>query len=200
MPLLLNDGKVREAAEISYRAIAGDSMLPIDEPVVAEAIREDVRETRDYARAIAAFTRGSGFAWDERGNPRLPERAGSKVMFVALADVMMLAGQTVQATSLLEAVLADMKHEAEDLGRSDRWFALEKPVALILLGRRTEALDELLRDDQMPRRPADWWFNIQRDPVIITLRDEPRFRALSAALEESVRRERQRYVTMHPAP
>ena len=200
VPLLLNDGKVREAAEISYRAIADDSMLPIDEPVAAEAIREDVRKTRDYARAIAAFTRGSGFAWDERGNPRLPERAGSKVMFVALADVMMLAGQTVQATSLLEAVLADMKYEAEDLERSDRWFALEKPVALILLGRRTEALDELLRDDQMARRPADWWFNIQRDPVIITLRDEPRFRALSAALEESVRRERQRYVTMHPTP
>ena len=60
VPLLLSDGKVREAAEITYRAIADDSILPIDEPVGAEAIREDVRETRDYARAIAAFTRWSG--------------------------------------------------------------------------------------------------------------------------------------------
>ena len=201
VPLLLNDGKVREAAEISYRAIADDSMLPIDEPVVAEAIRG--RRPRD-ARLCACDSSVHARVRICLGRARQPaparERAGSKVMFVALADVMMLAGQTVQATSLLEAVLADMKHEAEDLERSDRWFALEKPVALILLGRRTEALDDFLRDDQMPRRPADWWFNIQRDPVIITLRDEPRFRALSAALEESVRRERQRYVTMHPAP
>jgi len=106
----------------------------------------------------------------------------------------------VQATSLLEAVLADMRYEAEDLGRSDKWFTWEKPVALILLGRRTEALDELQRNDQIPRRTADWWHFFQRDPVIITLRDEPRFRAISAAFEERVRRERERYVTMHPAP
>jgi len=31
VPLLINDGKLREAAEISYRAIADDSILPIDE-------------------------------------------------------------------------------------------------------------------------------------------------------------------------
>ena len=200
VPLLLSDGKVREAAEISFRAIAADSILRIDEAIVSEAIREDVRGTRDYARAIASFTRWSGVGWDEHGNPRLPDRAGPKVTIVGLADVMMLAGQRAQATRLLEAVLADMKYEAEDLERSDQWFVWEKPVALILLGRRTEALNDLQRDDHMAPRTADWWYYFQRDPVIITLRDEPRFRAISAVLEERVRRERQRYVTMHPAP
>jgi hypothetical protein len=54
------------------------------------------------------------------------------VTIVGLADVMMLAGQHAQATRLLEAMLADMKYEAEDLERSDQWFVWDKPVALIL--------------------------------------------------------------------
>jgi len=195
--LLLGDGHVHEAAEVGYRAIESDSLLELDEPLVVSSIREEARRTHDYARAIAALTKSSGLTWDEQGAPRLRARFGSKFKVVALADVMMLAGQTPQARRLVDALLADIKLE-EDLGRSARWYVWTTPQALMLLGRRAEALSNLEREDLLPARISDGWYFLQRDPILTGLRDEPRFQKIAAEVTRRERWERERYIAMHP--
>jgi hypothetical protein len=63
VPLLLNDGKVREAAEISYRAIAADSVLPIDEPVE----RRRSAKTSADARLCACDSSVHALVWRRLG-------------------------------------------------------------------------------------------------------------------------------------
>jgi hypothetical protein len=91
-----------------------------------------------------------------------------------------------------------MKYEADDLERSDLWFLWSKPVALMLLGRRADALAELERKDLLPRRVSDSWYFLERDPVITGLRNEPGFQKVVAESARRARWERERYVAMHP--
>jgi TolB-like protein/DNA-binding winged helix-turn-helix (wHTH) protein len=195
LAVLLQRGEVRVAAEIAYRAIAADAVMPIDEPVIVGAIRLDVRETRDYPRAIEAFRRNARIGDD--GNPRLPGGAGVKISIVGLADALLLAGRRDEATQLLTRLLADMRYESSELGRSERWFIWAKPLALLLLDRRDEALAELERAELGPHRVSDTWFYLQRDPVFARLKDEPRFQVVVADLQQAAERERERFVAMN---
>jgi TolB-like protein/DNA-binding winged helix-turn-helix (wHTH) protein/tetratricopeptide (TPR) repeat protein len=200
IPLLLRSGQARMAAEVGYRAIAADALFPIDEPVVVSSIRLAVRETHDYSRAIEALRRNAGIRVDGKGDLHLSDQAGMKVSAVGLADVLMLAGRRDEARRLLERLLADMRYEAVELGRTDRWFGWTKPLALLLLDRRDEALAELERADLRGQRVCEAWFYFNFDPVFAPLHAEPRFRVIRAELEQLAQRERERYLAMNGRP
>jgi TolB-like protein/DNA-binding winged helix-turn-helix (wHTH) protein/Tfp pilus assembly protein PilF len=195
--LLLREGRSREAAEIGYRAIAADAVFPIDEPVIVNAIRLDVRETHDYPRAIDALRRSARIRTDRDGDLHLSDEAGMKISAVGLADVLMLAGRRDEAKRLLGQILTDMRYESVQLGRTGRWFAWTKPLVLLLLDRRDEALAELERADLRGQRTCEAWFYFDHDPVFARLKDEPRFRAMRSDFRQLAERERQRYVAMN---
>jgi adenylate cyclase len=190
VPLLMREGNTVSAAAIGYQALADDAVLAIDEPMVVEAIRQEARRTRDFARAIATLESAAGVSWGPDGRPRLRDRAGLKISTVALADMLACAGQRERAQHLLNALLADMDYEARVLGRGDRWFAWSKPLALALLEQPDASLAELERDDLMAQRVMDAWYYGGRDPAFDSLRRDPRFEAITRKLAAYLEAER----------
>jgi hypothetical protein len=189
---------VRSAAEIAYQAIAADAVFPIDEPMAVNAIREDVRRSREFSRAIAALEKLARVTWKPTGEPQLSGLAGQKFSAVALADVLMCAGQRERAERLLALLLADMDYESKTLGRGDSWQSWSKAVALALLGRREAFLAEIERPELLSWRTSNSWYFLDRDPVLKPFVGEPRFAAVRKEIAARLEAERTRYVAMNP--
>ena len=62
--------------------------------------------------------------------------------------------------------------------------------ALMLLGRRDEALRDLAAGFAVDRDHAEWWYTIERDPVYDEVRETAEFRALAADARRFAARER----------
>jgi predicted Zn-dependent protease len=62
--------------------------------------------------------------------------------------------------------------------------------ALMLLGRREEALRDLAAGFAVDHDHAEWWYTIERDPVFNEVRDTPEFSALAADAKRHAARER----------
>ena len=102
---------------------------------------------------------------------------GSFRAWVLLAHLQLVQGNTARANQVLESVIAwiDADHKYGPV-----FNRRTRAQALMLLGRREEALLELAASFGVDRDYVEWWYAIERDPVWNDVRDTPQFRALAA--------------------
>jgi TolB-like protein/DNA-binding winged helix-turn-helix (wHTH) protein/cytochrome c-type biogenesis protein CcmH/NrfG len=192
IPLDLYAHEWRRAGEAAYAAVDSETNSAFDEPMIAAAIRLHARATRDYARAIDELESLAGVSWDSEGRAMLPESLDLKAFPIALANVLQLSGDDVRARSVLEATLAAMDHEANELGRGDLWYLHQRPIALALLGRKDAAIDALRVALEREVAPEDSWLYLEIEPTVATLVDDPRFIELRNAVRASVADQKRR--------
>jgi predicted Zn-dependent protease len=104
-----------------------------------------------------------------------------------LAHLQLVQGNTARANQVLESVIAWI--DADD--KFGPVFNLRtRAQALMLLGRREEALKDLAAGFAVDRDHTEWWYTIERDPVYDEVRETPEFRALAADARRFAARER----------
>jgi TolB-like protein/DNA-binding winged helix-turn-helix (wHTH) protein/tetratricopeptide (TPR) repeat protein len=147
------------------------------------ALRDAALRTGDYADAERMLCEEFGMAlqgpvevtlWNFRA-------------WVLLAHLQLAQGRKADAQRILDAVIAWID--------ADRIFG---PVynqrthaqALMLLGRRDDALRALGTSFQVDRDHVDWWYTLEHDPVFDEVRDTPEFQALAPDVRRFVARER----------
>jgi predicted Zn-dependent protease len=96
-------------------------------------------------------------------------------------------GNTAWAKEILEAVIAwvDADDKYGPVGN-----LRTRSQALMLLGRREEALKDLAAGFAVDHDHTEWWYTIERDPVYDEVRDTAEFRALAADAQRFEARER----------
>jgi tetratricopeptide (TPR) repeat protein len=107
--------------------------------------------------------------------------------WVLLAHLQLAQGRKADAERMLAAVIAWVD--------ADRIFGpvynqRTRAQALMLLGRRDDALHALATSFHVDRDHVDWWYTLERDPVFDEVRDTPEFEALAADTQKFVARER----------
>lgn len=141
--LLMHEGDWRQAGELAYESLVREreSVSGTDMLMIVSAIRMHARATDEFERARAALQEASGVSWDSAGRATLPQE-GSPVRAAAigLADVLLASGQERQGRQLLATILARMRHEVRELGRSEFWYQLYHPTALALSGQDDAAM------------------------------------------------------------
>jgi transcriptional activator of cad operon len=137
---------------------------------LAEAVRDEVMETHQYASALGALDiifRGYTF----------PPPGACKVQLLS-AHVLMLSGDTRKAETEARDLLTMLDNEA--VGRPPHWFARERASAYMLLGDREHAIAEL-QESQKRDNFVRWWYTGEFDPLFAPLHGDPRFQLLVAA-------------------
>ena len=196
---LVLQGNWRQAAEVSYAAIADGTMNDASEPIAVFAIRMDAHRTGDYGRARAAFEHICKVTWSANGVPTLPPQMGFAYASVAAGDMLISSGQRDRGMRLLRASLADIDYVTRDLKRSETWYFIDRATALALLGDRKGALAALHKAVGVPRdvvaRPTGGyittWALLPVDPAFDFLRGDAEFQALMRAIPDKVAHERQ---------
>jgi tetratricopeptide (TPR) repeat protein len=107
--------------------------------------------------------------------------------WVLLAHLQLAQGREADAQRMLAAVIEWID--------ADRIFGpvfnqRTRAQALMLLGRRDEALQALATSFLIDRDHLEWWYTLERDPVWNEVRDTPEFQALVADVRRFVARER----------
>jgi TolB-like protein/DNA-binding winged helix-turn-helix (wHTH) protein len=112
---------------------------------------------------------------------------------VFLSQLLAAAGQAQQAVDMRRAAAAwNDAHEAK-LGEV---YAVRLRAAILLLdGKQDAALIELA-DSFKKADYENWWYTLKTDPLWMPLHEDPRFRAISAAVERHVTAEREQLETL----
>lgn len=149
----------------------------------AEALRDAALQGGDAGAALTLLARRYDLPADG------PDRIGLRNFrnAVQVAHLLQLQGRGERAQALLGAVIAWID--------ADRKFGTvykrrTRAEALMLLGRRDEALRELAASFQVDRDHTEWWYTLERNPVWVPVHDEPVFRTLHADVRAFVARER----------
>jgi predicted Zn-dependent protease len=148
-----------------------------------EAHRDMALRTRNYASAEDLFCRRHNLCKDK------PLEVGLFSFRAAtqLAHLQLVQGNTAWATEILEAVIAWV--DADD--KYGPVFNLRtRAQALMLLGRRDEALRDLARGLTVDHDHTVWWYTFERDPVFDEVRETEEFRKLAADARRFAARER----------
>ena len=104
-----------------------------------------------------------------------------------LAHLQLMQGNTARADQVLQSVIAWI--DAED--KYGPVFNLRtRAQALMMLGRREEALRDLAASFAVDHDIVQWWYAIERDPLWNDVRETAEFRALAAGARRVVDRER----------
>ena len=127
LTLWILQGNWRQAAEVSYAAMADDTMMLASEPQAVFALRMDAHRTRDFDRARAAFERMCGVTWSTSGVPTLPPQMGFGYASVGVGDMLIASGDRARGERILRASLADMDHVVHDLKRSETGMSSTGP-------------------------------------------------------------------------
>jgi TolB-like protein/DNA-binding winged helix-turn-helix (wHTH) protein/tetratricopeptide (TPR) repeat protein len=180
IPMLAYAREWRRAGEVAYASIADQLVTPIDESIVVLSIRRHARLTGQYARAVTAMESLSGVRWTADDEPLVPERPGTRISTVGLADMLQLNGETERAQRLLQAVIARLRDELRAGQRSELWYSGAMSIALALSGDQETALAWLERGLASGRNNGEL---LAAEPAFDGLRDNPRF----VKLLESVR-------------
>jgi TolB-like protein/Tfp pilus assembly protein PilF len=169
----------RAAGELAYASLARRTSSPVDMRYDVAAIRMHARATGDFERARATLEEASGVSWDAAGNPLLPQE-GSAVRDAAigLADILLAGGQDRLGRRLLATILARMRHEVGEEGRSEWWYFIWHPVALALNGERDAAIAMLERAFASNSALTAPWYWSEVEPAFAALRQDRRFQAL----------------------
>jgi len=149
----------------------------------AEALRDMALHTRDYAAAEDLLCRRYYLCKDKP----LEVGVGTVRAATQLAHLQLVQGNTAWAKEILEAVIAWV--DADD--KYGPVFNLRtRAQALMLLGRRDEALKDLAAGFAVDHDHCEWWYTIERDPVFDEVRETAEFRALAADARRHAARER----------
>jgi TolB-like protein/DNA-binding winged helix-turn-helix (wHTH) protein/tetratricopeptide (TPR) repeat protein len=156
----------------------------------AEALRDMALRTHDYASAEDLFCKRYLVCKDRRV-VQVPDVAGVDLgnfrVWGLLAHLQLEQGNTAWAKETLEAVIAWI--DADD--KYGPVFNLRtRAQALMLLGRREEALRDLAAGFAVDHDHTQWWYTIERDPVYDEVRETAEFRALAADAQRFVAREK----------
>ena len=187
--VLIDVGNWRQAAEISYAALADGTMTPYSEPEAVLALRLDAHRTREYGRTRAALERICGVTWSAGGIPTLPPQTGFGYASVGVGDMLIASGERARGERLLRASLADMGHVAHDFKRGEFWYVIDHATALALLGERKAALAALHK--AVDEGYIVTWSLIEVDPAFDALRGDPEFQTLMRAIKAKQAHERQ---------
>jgi len=104
-----------------------------------------------------------------------------------LAHLQLMQGNTARADQVLQSVIAWI--DADD--KYGPVFNLRtRAQALMMLGRREEALRDLAASFAVDHDIVQWWYAIERDPLWNDVRETAEFRALAADARRVVARER----------
>jgi tetratricopeptide (TPR) repeat protein len=192
IPILIDRRDWVRAGEVAYRALQQRTTSPSARWYACSAIRMHARTTGDYTRAAAALEAESGITWDANGNPVIPDQpTGVRDPAIALADVLIQAGQEKRGRRLLAAILARMRHETGELGRAEYWYVHFHPAALAMNGERDAAIDMLERSMAQSAKPViAWWQLFEIEPAFATLREDPRFEAFRAKVRAHIAAQR----------
>jgi TolB-like protein/DNA-binding winged helix-turn-helix (wHTH) protein len=156
----------------------------------AEALRDMALRTHDYAAAEDLFCKRYYTCTDGRDAP-LPDVADVGVghfrVWPLLAHLQLVQGNAAWAKEKLQEVVAWI--DADD--KYGPVFNLRtRAQAMMLLGRREEALRNLAAAFAVDRDHTEWWYTIERDPVFEEVRETPEFRALAVDARRHAARER----------
>jgi transcriptional activator of cad operon len=155
-----------------------------------QALRDMALRTHDYASAENLFCKRYYVCKDRRDAP-LPDvvdvGVGNFRVWGLLAHLQLVQGNTVWAKEILEEVIAWI--DADDK-YGPVFNRRTRAQALMLLGRRDEALRDLAAGFAVDRDHAEWWYTIERDPVYDEVRETAEFRALAADARRHAARER----------
>jgi hypothetical protein len=97
--------------------------------------------------------------------------------WVLLAHLQLLQGHTARARSILESVVAWID---ADRVYGPVYNLRTRAQAIMLLGRREDALRDLAASLRVDHDHVEWWYTIDRDPIWDDVRDTPAFRRLAA--------------------
>jgi predicted Zn-dependent protease len=150
----------------------------------AQALRDYALRTRDYASAETLLCTRYAMTTD---GPIAIDLYNLRI-WVLLAHLQLVRGNTARANQVLEAVIAWIDTE---YGKWGPVFARRtRAQALMLLGRRDEALRDLAAGFAVDHDHVEWWYTIERDPVYDEVRESAEFRALAADARRFAARER----------
>ncbi len=149
-----------------------------------QALRDYALRTRDYAAAEALLC--TRYAMTKDG-PVAIDLYNFRIWGL-LAHLQLVQGNTARANQVLEAVIAWIDAEYGEYGPV--FGRRTRAQALMLLGRREEALEELAASFAIDHDHVEWWYVIARDPVWNEVRESAEFRALAAEAQRFAARER----------
>lgn len=139
----------------------------------AEALRDLALHTRDYATAEGLLC--TRYAMSLEGPVRV-ELSNFRT-WVLLAHLQLLQGRAERARDVLHAIIAWID---ADRVYGPVYNLRTRAQALMLLGRREDALRDLAASFRVDHDHVEWWYTIERDPIWDDVRDDPGFRALAA--------------------
>lgn len=149
-----------------------------------QALRDYALRTRDYATAEALLCTRYAMTTDGLVEINLYNFR----IWVLLAHLQLVQGNTARANQVLDAVMAWLDAEYGQYGPVfDR---RTRAQALMLLGRREEALREVAASFSIDHDHVEWWYLIARDPIWTDVRETAEFRALAAETRRHAARER----------
>jgi len=138
-----------------------------------EALRDMALHTRDYATAERLLC--TRYAMSLEGPVRVD--LSNFRTWVLLAHLQLLHGQAARAQDILESVIAWID---ADRVYGPVYNLRTRGQAMMLLGRREDALRDLAASFRVDHDHVEWWYTIERDPIWDDVRDFPEFRALAA--------------------
>jgi TolB-like protein len=190
--VLLRQGAWQEAGEVAYDAMAAGTVTStIETAMLVAAIRMHARVTGDFGRAQAALEEASGVYWDAAGQAVLPQEGSPlRDAAIGLADVLLAGGEQERGRALLATILARMKHETGELGRSRFWYYRSHPIALALNGERDAALAMIDESIGGGLGLRDWQYFFAHEPAYADLRRDARFQATFAKVRARVETQR----------
>ena len=149
----------------------------------AEALRDMALRTHDYASAEKLLRQRYFMSKDRPVKVDL----GNVRAWVLVAHLQLEQGHTAWAKEILEAVIACV--DADDK-YGPVYNRATKARALMLLGRREEALTELAAAFAVDHDHVEWWYTIEREPIFDEVRETAEFRKLAADAQRFAARER----------
>lgn len=194
LPLLLHDRKWRAAGETAYAGLADDTVIAFDEDLVALALRRHAQATGEIDDALATLEQLARINWSEDGDPVLMDSLDRKSTLSGIAELLLASGEKMRGQRLLRAMLAQIERD-EQTERSSAWNLYARAQALAMLGDAPGAIEALQKALDAGRLDKHWLY-LDCDPVFESLRDRPEFKAMVAATQVAVRRQRQRLEQM----
>jgi len=187
--VLIAEGSWRQAAEVTYAALADGPLTDFSEPYGVFALRMDAHRTHEFGRARVAFEKMCGVTWSAGGVPALPPQLGFGSACVAVGDMLISRGERARGERLLRACLAAMDYAAYDLKRGELWYLIDRATAFALLGDRKAALAALHKT--VGAGYLALWSSFELDTAFDKLRGDAEFQSLMRAIKANVAHQRQ---------
>jgi TolB-like protein/DNA-binding winged helix-turn-helix (wHTH) protein len=180
----------QKAAAIMYdEGTRANLPIPPDARYGHFAVLMSATDSTSTRRALELFEKEARIHWQNDGTPTTSIPMGRDMSLeVGLGDLMMRAGDKMQARRVLEMALSASDTAALKYQRGTMWFTLQRARALVLLGRTEEALGELGAFSRSGWAPDAWL--LDADAAFDGLRGDERFKRVIAERHANALHER----------